>query len=314
MRLIVGLSMATLVLVALCVDGWLSSLSPAPWTIGGVDLMRFLQRGGIATLLLLGFSVATTHELLGFAKLLGYRPQGTLVHCFSAGLVVGPYVAFNLPQKYALGNEAWGMLWLALALGLTFFLQAVRRGTERTMVNLATSTFIIFYCGGLAGFLTKLRMEVGGPLGIALLVYTILVVKMTDTGAYFTGRLLGRNKMVPWLSPKKTWEGFVGGLVTAIAVAILVGFWLQAAGFRSRDDVEFTPSILVLASFGLLMGLFSVAGDLSASLLKRDAEVKDSGTLPGLGGVLDVLDSPLMAAPVAWFFWTRLVNLGLSST
>jgi phosphatidate cytidylyltransferase len=130
---------------------------------------------------------------------------------------------------------------------------------------------------------------------------------MTDTGAYFTGRWLGRHKLIPWLSPNKTWEGLAGGIVVALLCAVGVGYWLHAAQLAPRPPAG--PLIGWLALFGLLMAGLSVAGDLSASLLKRDAAVKDSGTaLPGLGGILDVLDSPLLAAPVAWLFWTRFVQ------
>ena len=153
------------------------------------------------------------------------------------------------------------------------------------------------------------RVEGGGGTGGAVLLFSVFLVKMTDTGAFFTGRALGRTKMVPWLSPKKTWEGFAGGMATTVLCALLIGYWLHAAGIvRIQERHMAYPWALVV--LGVLLGLFSAAGDLCASLLKRDAAVKDSGqALPGLGGVLDVLDSPLLAAPVAWLFWTRMFHV-----
>jgi phosphatidate cytidylyltransferase len=177
------------------------------------------------------------------------------------------------------------------------------------MVNVATMVFIMFYTGGLAGYMTKLRMEVGGQDGVAVLVFSIFLVKITDVGAYFSGRLLGRHKMIPWLSPKKTWEGLVGGIVLALLCAVAGGGWLRAAGaLPGAGGLVAAPWDLLI--LGGLMAAFSVAGDLCGSLLKRDADAKDSGRLlPGMGGMLDVLDSPLLAAPVAWFFWTRIVQI-----
>jgi phosphatidate cytidylyltransferase len=122
--------------------------------------------------------------------------------------------------------------------------------------------------------------------------------------------MVGRNKLIEWLSPKKTWEGFAGGLATAIATAVIAGGWLHSAGVIALPDgwLGF-PWGLVL--FGLVMGIVSTAGDLCASLLKRDAAVKDSSQMiPGMGGVLDIFDSPLLTAPVAWFFWTRVMQAG----
>jgi phosphatidate cytidylyltransferase len=227
-----------------------------------------------------------------------------------AGLVVGPYFAFNIEPKLGLQDEGWGMLWLACAVGTAFLFQGAWRRTDRAIGNVASTIFIIFYAGGLAGFMTKLRMEFAGPEGVALLVFTIFVVKMTDTGAFFVGSLIGRHKMVPWLSPKKTWEGFAGGVVVATVCSVLVGSWLEWGDLMNplpAGPLVYPWGFII---FGLLMSICSVAGDLSASLLKRDAEVKDSGAaLPGLGGILDIFDSPLLAAPPAWFFWARLVPL-----
>ena len=175
------------------------------------------------------------------------------------------------------------------------------------MENIAITLMILFYGGGLAGFIIKLRMEIGNFEGVVLIMFFIFIVKMTDTGAYFFGMFLGKHKLIPWLSPKKTWEGFWGGLITALILSVGVGSVLQYEGLlpASANALGFPWGLLL---FGLLMALFSVAGDLCASLLKRDAAVQDSGnSLPGLGGVLDVLDSPLLAAPAAWFYWARLM-------
>ena len=140
-----------------------------------------------------------------------------------------------------------------------------------------------------------------------ILLFSVFLVKINDVGAFFTGQAFGKHKLIPWLSPKKTWEGFVGGVLVTIVGAVGVGSWLHRAGVTTLGDGPFAyPWALVW--LGVLMAILSVAGDLVASMLKRDAAVKDSAqAIPGMGGVLDIFDSPLLAAPAAWFFWTRLV-------
>jgi phosphatidate cytidylyltransferase len=136
------------------------------------------------------------------------------------------------------------------------------------------------------------------------LLSTIAVVKLNDTGAYFVGRLLGHHKMTPRLSPGKTWEGSAGGFLLSIAgTGLFLGPIAGAMGceWGERSTLGWWGGTLVYA---LLVGLAGVCGDLAVSLLKRDAGIKDSSRwMPGFGGFLDLLDSILMAAPVAYMLW-----------
>jgi len=289
------------------IDGWLSRRPPRGWLVAGFDVGPWLCNGAICTLIVLILTVLAAAELLGFLRQSNCRPNRAVVHLFAAGLVIGPYLSFNLRHEADWYDESWGMLWVSIALGVAFLWQALRRGTENATQNVASAVFIIVYTGGLAGYMTRLRMEIGGYEGVAILLFSMFLVKMTDVGAFFIGRAFGRHRFIPWLSPQKTWEGFFGGVVVAVVCSVALGAYLHYGDIaRLTDGPLAYPWGMVW--FGLLMALFSVAGDLVASLLKRDAAVKDSGKiLPGMGGVLDVLDSPLLAAPVAWFFWTRLV-------
>jgi len=127
----------------------------------------------------------------------------------------------------------------------------------------------------------------------------VIVVKMGDIGAYTCGRLVGRHKMTPTLSPGKTWEGAVGGMVFACLGSYLALEWLAPAltGAASRLPWGWLP-------YGVIVGIAGMVGDLAESLLKRDVGCKDSSTwMPGFGGVLDLLDSVLFAAPVAYLCW-----------
>lgn len=125
----------------------------------------------------------------------------------------------------------------------------------------------------------------------------LLVVKFTDIGAYFGGRSLGKRKLIPWLSPGKTWEGLACGLATAAIVGLICALvWRHAL-----STLKWDKALL----FGVIIGGVGQLGDLLESLFKRDAEVKDSGNfIPGFGGLLDVIDSPLLAAPAAYLLFS----------
>jgi phosphatidate cytidylyltransferase len=127
-----------------------------------------------------------------------------------------------------------------------------------------------------------------------LLALVIFVPKGNDIAAFFTGTFLGQHKMTPVLSPKKTWQGFAGGMTGGVLVA--AGFGLAASIFPG--------GIPEAIGFGLAVGLAGVFGDLAESLVKRDCQMKDaSQSIPGFGGLLDVVDSVLFAAPVAYLWF-----------
>lgn len=308
-RIIVGSFLAALIIAALLLDGWLAGRTAVvpSLVLAGVNVGPWISNGLVTTIIVLVLTLITTHELIVLARGRGYRPFGKTAALFVLVVVAGPFVTYNL--QLGRHDDTWGLFWMSCAVAITFVVQVGRYKTDNAMENLATTLFIIFYAGGLASFMTRLRMEIGGSGGAYLLLFSMFVVKMTDVGAYFVGRALGRHRMIEWLSPKKTWEGFAGGMATAVLCALLIGLWLRSAGIARLDERLVSPPV-ALAFLGALLGIFSVAGDLCASLLKRDAHVKDSGqALPGLGGVLDVFDSPLLAAPIAWLFWTRLFLL-----
>lgn len=186
---------------------------------------------------------------------------------------------------------------LATALALALLVALLRMSRDRdpkgSLMLVGGALLAGVYGGVLLGFWMLVRLE-HSPW---LLVGAVLTTKSCDIGAYFTGMSVGRNKMIPWLSPKKTWEGLAGGVVTASAVgALLAHFGSPHLG--EADQVSW----LVGAIGGALMAVVGQAGDLAESAFKRDAGLKDSGrVLPGMGGVLDVLDSPLFTGPVVYW-------------
>ncbi|MDZ4829565.1 MAG: phosphatidate cytidylyltransferase [Phycisphaerae bacterium] len=155
-----------------------------------------------------------------------------------------------------------------------------------------------------AGVLTAFWIFIRRDHSAWLLVGAMLTTKSCDIGAYFTGVSIGRHKLIPWLSPKKTWEGLVGGVVTAAVVGCVLAVASEQLP-NAADHVAWW----IGAVGGAIVGVVGQCGDLAESLFKRDAGLKDSGRLlPGMGGVLDVLDSPLLTGPA--IYWLLVLSRG----
>ena len=175
---------------------------------------------------------------------------------------------------------------LGLILLAIFGEQMIRSRTNNALQCVACTVLALTYVGAGLAMILAMRTVYGVPV---LLVF-LAGVKCTDIGAYFVGSAIGRHKLIPWLSPGKSWEGLIGGLIAGAVAAACVHWAL---------DVHIMTSWQA-ALFGIAMGLAGQLGDLCESLLKRSVQVKDSGNvLPEYGGILDILDSPLLAAPVA---------------
>lgn len=162
-------------------------------------------------------------------------------------------------------------------------------------------TFLaILYVAFLSSFFIHLLFFDGSGNGNLFIIFLISVVKSSDIGAYFSGRWFGTHKFIPRVSPNKTWEGVAGGILLSIAVSLI---WFLA----SRGDLRVVRlSMLDFCLLGFLLPWLGIFGDLSESMLKRQAQMKDSGTwIHGMGGVLDVVDSLLFAAP-ALYLYARL--------
>lgn len=170
--------------------------------------------------------------------------------------------------------------------------------SDRPWDSMASTLFGVIYVAFLFNFILKLLVGWGpGVHGKMLILYLVLVVKLTDVGAFFIGCAIGRHKLIPRVSPKKTWEGLAGGLLSGLAASLL--FVHFGHGRVGPFDFTFTDAIVL----GLLLPVAGVMGDLIESVLKRAAGVKDSGTfIHGMGGVLDVIDSLLFTAPFLYIY------------
>lgn len=192
----------------------------------------------------------------------------------------------------------WAFTMVAAALILVFLAEMWRfKKPGGVNIRIAYTVFCMVYIGLLITFMVMLRLS----YGLLPLISFILVVKMGDVGAYAIGRLFGRNKMAPGLSPGKTVEGGLGALVFSCFFSWLFFAWIAPVFMGKTCFTTFNWSWVL---YGITLGVLGMTGDLAESLLKRDAGTKDADTImPGFGGVLDLLDSLLLAAPVGYAFW-----------
>jgi phosphatidate cytidylyltransferase len=293
-RLLLG----TLIIAALVGLCWLDHLAAVP----GIWLAP------VAVLI----TIAATGEVLELSKAGGMHPPAWAVYSGNLLLLASGWLpgvcrqlaqpaalpGRILPCKYPLAGCSWPLLALVVGLVLVLVGQMRRyRGPGGATANLAAGALALVYVGVMLCFVVQLRM-LWGVGGLASL---LIVVKLSDTGAYAVGRLIGRHKLAPVLSPAKTVEGALGGLAFGCLGSWAMFAWLVPATGPAKASGEPWWGWLL---FGLLLGLAGLLGDLAESLLKRDVGRKDSSSwLPGLGGALDILDSILLAAPVAWLCW-----------
>lgn len=194
---------------------------------------------------------------------------------------------------------AWPFLTLMAVVMVTFLVQSAQyRAPGSTMTTIAATVFVVAYVGGLGSFMIQLRWLDGVYHGLVPLGYLLTTAKGADVGAYTSGRLFGRHKLWPRLSPAKTIEGAIGGVVFGVAGAVAIR--QIARSLLHVSTLEWGETI----GFGIVVSVAAQLGDLMESMIKRDCARKDaSAAVPGFGGVLDVVDSLLFAGPAAFGYW-----------
>lgn len=268
------------------------------------------HRAGVTAPWLLGLAVVLAvrcgWELADLLAVRNIHPT-KLLAALGAGVIVAAAWPAHCPLLSGLepfrSAGSLGTAGLAAALWVLVLLASAARrfeGPGWSMETLGADVLILAYCGLLLAATAQLRWIANGSWGYLALGSLVVSVKSGDIGAYTIGRLFGRTKMAPTLSPGKTWAGFVGALLGATAGTWL---WLQFAG-PAVTGAPVTISGFSAIAFGMVMGIVGLVGDLCESLIKRDVGRKDAAALfPGFGGLLDLLDSVLYAGPVAWLWW-----------
>jgi len=201
------------------------------------------------------------------------------------GIGIGTIIPLSIAFRFE-PTKSWELIFIVLALFCLILMQFKRRDSSGVIVDISTTLFGILYVSWFFSFLIKIRLL---PNGLGFLAAVLLITKSGDIGAYLIGSKWGKKLLIPRISPKKTVEGSLGGLVFSI---------LGGLACKPLLPFEYGWLLIISASLGLLGQL----GDLSESLLKRDCQVKDSGNIfPGMGGILDEIDSLLFTAPVFSF-------------
>ena len=238
-------------------------------------------------------------EFLQMLRLAGHPVRPAIAMVFMVLLLASAWLEIHRPWGgvlswlYMRGLELYLLLIVALIF-TTFVVEIIRVERAdgdmlRALKTVCWTTLVVLTVGLLGVFLAKVRFLSNDPAeGLLYLALMLGVVKGGDIGAYTIGATLGRHPLVPRLSPKKTVEGLIGGLVAGVAMALAIG-----VGWGRFNVIQ-------MLIFGAAVGTTGILGDLAESLIKRACGVKDSGRIPSFGGVLDILDSMLAAAPVAY--------------
>lgn len=287
-RILFGVIAAPVTIAIIFFGGWpLAALLAIVAALGAWELLRIARVGGLEPFDDLGSALAGLIPLVVYAR----------------------YLRMYDPDTMTLGAGSVTVIVVLAVLALSIWMRGVN---GKPLSAVAVTAFGAVYTGGTLAFAYAIRyheyafapatLPIGGHTfapdsGALLLLLPLLVTWASDIGAYAVGRTLGRNKLIPSVSPGKTVEGAIGGLVASMLVAWLyAGFVLRPAthlGFKAW------PGGVLL--FGGIVGIVAQIGDLAESLLKREAGVKDSSQLlPGHGGILDRLDSLFFVLPVSF--------------
>lgn len=251
--------------------------------------------GVIFTIFIAATILTALWEYYKIAEQKGYHPLNKIG--MIGGLVYLFAVAFRAQMP------AFDLMLPEVAISVTLvasFIYYFIKGSD-PFVNLAITMFGILYLVIPLSYIIKINYFHNEPLvndGRWCLIYLFFVTKITDTGAFFVGKNWGQRKFSPYISPKKTWEGALGGLFSAVLLSVLfrqIFQWLF-------DQPPFNLTLMQSLWLGTLISIAAQFGDLAESLLKRDVGIKDSSGLPGLGGFLDIVDSLIFTSPLIYLF------------
>jgi len=276
-RLLFGTLMTVSFTAVVIFDGWMD----------GSLTTSMADKPVQATFLCILIALLVILAQLEFSKLAAvknlkiFTPVSIIASILFATCWYWPQVVEISPLIYLLLLSAFSLLALLLY-------QYIRYGTSAVLANCGANYFSIIYLGLLSAFCVAIRID----FGLWPLLMFIFVVKSSDIGAYTIGSPFGKRKFSPKISPGKTWEGMAGAVAIAMIVAIL---------FAVSCGIMVWWLALI---FGFCFAFIGQFGDLAESMIKRDAEQKDAADkVPGFGGILDIVDSPLVAAPFAYLFF-----------
>ncbi len=225
------------------------------------------------------------------------KKKGIPIYSYT-GIILGVLIPLSIFFQFE-PTKRWELLFIVLLLLMIFIMQLKRRNTTDAIIGISTTLFGVIYVSWFFSYLLKIRLLLPGIGGVKLLGFILLIVKCGDMGALLIGSKIGKHPLLPRVSPNKTIEGSIGSFIFSALAAVCA---------RSLLPAELGLSIFHVILIGLFFGGIGQLGDLSESLIKRDCNVKDSGKLlPGLGGILDAIDSLLFSAPVFYFYMAQVL-------
>ena len=268
------------------------------WTVIIGSLVLFGAHGAVGLITIL--SALTLHEFYGLTAKMGARPFGWMGLCFSVLITAAPYYLSYFSEEQDIINDLPTAL-VVLALLMSCARALGERDASNRVEAIAATVLGVLFVPFMLHYLVAILMFAGSDSeNLMLCAWTVTVSKFCDVGALLTGLAIGRHKMSPTISPKKTWEGAVGGVL--ISAGVGAGFAFLASGHL---PASLTP--LVAALIAVPLALTTIVSDLIESVIKRRADTKDTGALiPGIGGAFDLVDSLILTAPVAYFIFQFL--------
>ena len=276
------------------------------WTVIIGSLWLFGAHGAVALITIL--SALALHEFYGMTSKMGARPFRWMGVGFSVLITAAPYYLSYFSDEFSNKSDLPVALIYDLPTALVvlaLLVSCVRVLGERDAANrvetIAATVLGLLFVPFMMHYLVAILMYAGSDSdNLMLCAWTVAVSKFCDVGALLTGLAIGKHKMCPTISPKKTWEGAVGGVLVSAGVG--AGFAFLASG-HLPDSL--TP--LVAALIAVTLALTTIVSDLIESVIKRRADTKDTGALiPGIGGAFDLIDSLILTAPVAYFIFQFL--------
>ena len=270
------------------------------WTIfSGYELGFFVMLAAVGLAGLWEF-----YRMLDHKGLPNFKIVGMICGAIMLGGSFHYYRSVGPSQSYD-----WEMISLVGFL-LTVFTRQMFKGKQdiSPLPTMAFTLFGLLYVIWMFNFLNKIvyllpRAADHHVTGQFYVLYLIVVTKFSDMGAYLTGSVIGKHKLVPHISPKKTWEGFFGALL----FSVLGSYGMLSLMPKHLNRIDLADAGIL----GLVLGFAAVVGDLAESILKRSTDTKDSGSfLPGIGGALDLIDSLLFTAPLLFFYLRAIIGVG----
>ncbi len=267
----------------------LTAIIALPILIASIVLPAYFPDTYLLFVAIVAFAIgAGLYEFFLMSKKMQLKADAVVAYLGSIAFFIAFF--FNAPKT----EPDLLILTVALVVITVLITQTFRfqNNFDKLLQGIGITLTGVFYVAFLGGFIVALRTGFDSVLSTKLLSYFILVIFASDSGAYFVGKQFGKHKLVPKISPNKTWEGLIGGIVLSLAVAAIA-----TATFFPELPYKFSlPLAFVMAIIGVL-------GDLAESAIKRSTGTKDAANiLPGHGGLLDRLDSLLFNAPILYYF------------